>query len=284
MSRVEPVDVQDALAAAIDAERVGDRLWLYSNYHCNLKCVYCLTDSAPGVARRLMDPDEMIEAAEQARALGFRRLGVTGGEPFLLPEMPDLIARLARVLPVLVLSNATLFTAKLLARCRPLVELPVTFQISLDSAEPDVNDELRSPRNFERVVEAVPRLVEMGIPVRIATTGDHNTKAQMKRLCALHRELGVPDSDHVVRPIVARGRAVENSLGVHAEPKHLFPELTLTADGAFWSPFGPTVQAGRLDTDLLVSRTRLPLERPAASLLKLAEANPEGHDATLNIR
>jgi sulfatase maturation enzyme AslB (radical SAM superfamily) len=23
------------------------RLWLYANYHCNLACRYCLTDSAP---------------------------------------------------------------------------------------------------------------------------------------------------------------------------------------------------------------------------------------------
>jgi MoaA/NifB/PqqE/SkfB family radical SAM enzyme len=278
------VSVAGALAEAIDAQRVSERLWLYSNYHCNLTCVYCLTDSAPRAARRLLGHDEMVQAAEQGRALGFRSLGITGGEPFLIAELPELIGRLAEILPVLVLTNATLFTERLLERMRPLAELPVTLQISLDSAEPEINDELRSPRNFERVVDAVPRLAEMEIPVRIATTGDHNTPAQMKRLCALHRRLGVPDADHVVRPIVARGRAAENTLGVHAEASDLFPELTLTADGAFWSPFAPTVRAGRLDTDLRVSRSRLPLEQATASLLELTAANPEGHDAKLNIR
>ena len=69
-----------------------------------------------------------------------------------------------------------------------------------------------------------------------------------------------------------------------AEPKDLFPELTLTADGAFWSPFAPTVHAGRLDTDLLLSRQRLPLDRPTRALLAATDANPEGYDATLNIR
>ena len=276
--------IADALRGAIDEGRVSDRLWLYSNYHCNLRCAYCLTESAPAVPRRLLDAGDMVESAQQARALGFRALGVTGGEPFLLPDLPEVLAELARVLPVIVLSNATLFTEKLLVRMRPLADLPVTLQISLDSAEPDANDEFRAPRNFEKVVAAVPRLVALGIPVRIATTGDRNTPEQMERLCALHRSLGVPDADHVVRPIVRRGRAVDQDMGVVAEPKDLFPELTLTADGSFWSPFGPTVHAGRLDTDLLLTRQRLPLDGPAGALLAAAEANPEGHDATLNIR
>jgi hypothetical protein len=198
--------------------------------------------------------------------------------------LPDILAGLAQRLPVIVLSNATLFTDRLLARMRPLAELPVTVQISLDSAEPDVNDEFRAPHNFAKVVEAIPRLVDMGIPVRIATTGDHNTPDELERLCQLHRSLGVPDSEHVVRPVVRRGRAAANQIGVVAHAEDLWPELTLTADGAFWSPFAPTVQGGRLDLDLMVSRQRLPLDAPTSAWLALAEARPEGTDTTLNIR
>jgi MoaA/NifB/PqqE/SkfB family radical SAM enzyme len=273
-----------AIAAAVDEGRLGERVWLYSNYHCNLRCSYCLTESAPEVARRAMSLAEMIEVADQARALGFRALGITGGEPFLVPDMPERLGELARRLPVVVLSNATLFTDKLLARMRRLAGGRVTVQVSLDSAEPDVNDEMRAPRNFEKVVSAIPRLVDAGVPVRVATTGDHNTPDQMERLCELHRALGVPDADHVVRPIVRRGRALEGEAGVVAEAKDLEPELTLTADGAFWSPFAPTIHGGRLDTDLLVSRRRFPLEGPAGALLALADAAPEGRDTTLNIR
>jgi MoaA/NifB/PqqE/SkfB family radical SAM enzyme len=278
------VTLGERVREAIDAGRVGDRLWLYSNYHCNLRCSYCLTESAPGVARRLLSEEEMVAAADQARALGFRSLGVTGGEPFLLASMPDLAAELARRLPVLVLTNATLFGERLLERMRPLAGLPVTVQTSLDSADPDRNDEMRGPRNFAKVVEAIPRLVALGIPVRIATTGEHNTPEQLERLCALHRSLGVPDADHVVRPVVRRGRAAVRGMGVAARPQDLWPELTLTADGAFASPFAPTVAHGRLDVDLRLSEQRLPLDEPAAAWLALAEGRPEGEDAALNIR
>ena len=269
----------DALESAIDDGRIGERVWLYSNYHCNLRCRYCLTESAPGVARRSLEAGEMVEVADQARALGFRALGVTGGEPFLIREMPELLGELARRLPVLVLSNATLFSEKLLARMRRLAGAPVTVQVSLDSAEPDVNDEMRAPHNFEKVVAAIPKLVDAGIPVRIATTGDHNTPAQMEGLCALHRSLGVPDADHVVRPIVRRGRALEGELGVVAEAKDLEPELTLTADGSFWSRFGPTVHVvARLRSPRLASAPSL--EGPAGALPRSRTPRPRArHDS-----
>jgi hypothetical protein len=96
--------------------------------------------------------------------------------------------------------------------------------------------------------------------------------------------MGIPDEDHVVRPIVNRGRAATNDLGLLAGYEQLEPELTLTADGAFYSPFAPTVRGGRLDTDLLVSRVTSPLQRPVDALLRIAEQLPEGHDASIGIR
>jgi hypothetical protein len=61
-------------------------------------------------------------------------------------------------------------------------------------------------------------------------------------------------------------------------------ELTITIDGAFWSPFGPTVHAGRLDTDLLITRTTRPLSVPAQALLRLVQGRPPGTDTALSIR
>jgi hypothetical protein len=73
-------------------------------------------------------------------------------------------------------------------------------------------------------------------------------------------------------------------MGVAVGAADLPPELTVTAEGAFWSPFGPTVTDGRLDTDLLVTRTTTPLSIPAAALLRLVEGRPPGADAATGIR
>ena len=273
-----------AVSDALSDGSVGSRLWLYSNYHCNLVCTYCLTESGPKVARRELDPATMLELAREAAEVGFTGIGVTGGEPFLVPDMPQLLRALSQVLPVLVLTNGTLFSRALLERMEALRGADVTLQISLDSAEPEANDVMRGPENFRKVVEAVPELLRRGIAVRIATTVEQEDADDLDRLCALHRGLGVSDDDHVVRPIISRGRASAGRMGVVARYLDLEPELTITADGAFWSPFAPTVRGGVLDTDLLLTRTVRPLSRPLDAMLIVAGARPDGADTALNIR
>jgi MoaA/NifB/PqqE/SkfB family radical SAM enzyme len=272
------------VGAAVDGDTLPGRVWMYANYHCNLACVYCLTESAPKVARRQLDREVMLDIGAQAEELGFTALGVTGGEIFLLPWMPDLLGELADRLPVVALTNGTLFGRRLLGRVERLAGRPVALQISLDRPDPDANDAMRAPENFAKVAAAVPELVRRGVGVRIATTVENISDPELERLCALHRSWGVPDSDHIIRPIVRRGRAVDHDLGVAAAQPDLPAELTITADGAFWSPFGPTVHGGRLDTDLLITRTTRPLSVPAQALLGLVEGRPAGEDATLNIR
>lgn len=263
---------------------LGNRLWLYSNYHCNLVCTYCLTESGPKVERRELDPATLLDLAREAKEVGFTGIGITGGEPFLVPDMPELLAELATVLPVLVLTNGTLFQRALLERMEVLRDADVTLQISLDRPEPEANDVMRGPENFRKVVEAVPALLERGLSVRIATTLEEEDGDDLARLCELHRGLGVSDDDHVVRPIIRRGRAETGDLGVVARYLDLEPELTVTADGAFWSPFAPTVTNGVLDTDLLLTRTVRPLQRPLDAMLTVVGARPAGADSTLSIR
>lgn len=258
------------VAEAIGEGAIGGRLWLYTNYHCNLECAYCLSESGPSVSRRQIPPERLGELAAEARQLGFTALGLTGGEPFLVAELPDALVAMTDHLPTLVLSNGTLFTPKLVARLSPLAVRDFAIQISLDSAEPDVNDEMRGPRNFAKVVGAIPRLRQAGIRVRLATTSDGLASERLARLCDLHRSLGVPDEDHIVRPIIRRGRAAQRGLGVEVTRNDLPAELTVTADGAFWSPFAPTVADGRLDTDLLLTRTTRPLAVAAEAMLRLA--------------
>jgi len=273
-----------AFATAVEEGLVGGRLWLYSNYNCNLACTYCLTESAPDAARRTLDRNLISKIAAGAVAEGFTSFGVTGGEPFMRPDIVEILLELESYLPVLVLSNATLFSGRVLEDVRRLAGKRIALQISLDSASPEENDEMRAQDNFEKVVTAIPKLVEMGIHVRIATTGGDRTAEEDAALCALHRSFGITDDDHVVRPIVHRGRAATNEMGVVATAHDLPAELTVTADGAFWTPFGPTVRNGRLDTDMLLARTTFPLEVSIAAMLEIAGAKPAGGDSLLNIR
>ena len=277
--------IESTIARAIADGTLPGRVWLYTNYHCNLACSYCLTESSPRSERRQLEPSTMLAVAEQAKELGFTALGVTGGEPFLLPWLPEIVREMASHLPVVVLTNATLFGGDRIERAALMAHPGISVQISLDSHLPDVNDMARGADNFVKVVEAVPKLIARGARVRIATTTAGSLDdPQLDPLRALVTSLGVEPDDHLVRPIVRRGRAVEMALGVSARAQDIPSELTITADGAFWGSFGPTVRAGRLDTDLLLTRTVLPLSVPANALLGLLGEMPDGHDANLGIR
>jgi MoaA/NifB/PqqE/SkfB family radical SAM enzyme len=264
---------------------MGDRLWLYATYHCNLACVYCLTESHPRIAdRRRLPDDAMVRAAREARELGFTCVGITGGEPFMLPPFPDTLAEIASILPTVALTNGTLFTERMLQRLDPLAGAPAALQISLDSNVPERNDGMRGPENFAKVVAAVPKLIARGIRVRIATTVDGQDPAELEGVCRLHRSWGIPDDDHIVRSVVCRGRAEVEGMGVVPGEHDILPELTLTADGAFLHPFAPTVRHGVTDLDLLVSRQIAPLEVPASAFLRLVAEQPVGADVIRNIR
>jgi MoaA/NifB/PqqE/SkfB family radical SAM enzyme len=275
----------ELLADAVADGRCGDRLWLYATYHCNLACTYCLTESYPAIAnRRSLSRVTMVALAAEARDLGFTAIGITGGETFMLADFPETLADVGAILPTVVLTNGTLFSDRMLSRLDVLAGRDVALQISLDAPEADVNDALRGPANFAKVVTAVPRLVDRGIRVRIATTVEHQQPEELERLCALHRSWGIDDDDHVVRTVVRRGRAELEGMGVEPGPTDILPELTITAEGAFLHPFGPTVRHGVTDLDLLVSRQVRPLAAAADRFLRVVAEQPAGTDVVRNIR
>jgi len=85
--------------------------------------------------------------------------------------------------------------------------------------------------------------------------------------------------------VVERGRAVEHGLGVRAGQPELFPELTITSDGAYWSPFGSTSAPGKpLDTEMLLTRQIEPLHKPLGVLISQLRATPPSADALIGIR
>jgi MoaA/NifB/PqqE/SkfB family radical SAM enzyme len=262
------------VADAIASGRLGPRLWFYSNYHCNLTCGYCLTESAPDSPRRELAADVMSAIAEEAPALGFTSIGITGGEPFLRKDLPGLAGELSKVLPVIILTNGTLFDGPRIDRLDPIVGRDVTLQISLDSPRADVNDPMRGPGNFAKVLAAIPQLRARGIGVRIATTDYGQGQEEIDGVAALVAELGIAPEDHIIRPTAARGRAIDRGLGEPAGIDGLPAEATVTVDGLFWSPFAPTVRGGRLDTDLLVSRRTQPLSAAMRSFLGLVSGAP----------
>ncbi len=231
---------------------VGTRLWLYSNFHCNLACTYCCAASSPQADPRLMSVETAAEAAEQFARQGGRELLVTGGEPFLHPELGALVARTAEHVPVTLLTNAMVYGR---GRRRETLESfdrdRVTLQISLDSAGPGLHDRQRGAGSHRRALDGIRLARELDFHVRVATTYLPEDAADAGDLHGALAELGIAEEDRLIRPVAQEGYA---DSGVEITLDSVEPEPTLTADGAWWHPVGVT------NRHLRVADAPLPLD------------------------
>jgi len=238
----------EAPAHVSEDRPVGSRLWLYTNFDCNLSCDYCCVRSSPKAGRRALGLERVRRIASEAAALGVKEIFVTGGEPFMLPDIGEIIAACAAVAPVTVLTNGMLFAGRHLETLHALPRERVTFQISLDSPTPDRHDEHRGSGSWDRAWKGIELARAESFRVRLAATVSSDEEAEeFSRFLDTHR---VRDEDRVIRRIALRGTATD---GIALARADLVPEVTITADGVFWHPVGAE------DSDLLVSREIFPL-------------------------
>jgi hypothetical protein len=232
-----------------DAPPLGSRLWLYTNFDCNLACDYCCAESSPRARPRRLTVEVAARACEEFAGLGGREILLTGGEPFLVPELPDIVSSAARWAPVTVLTNAMLL--KRGSRRRALDRLDparVTMQVSLDSGTAALHDRHRGAGSFDRAQAGIALLRELGFRVRVTATVDAADEPEQAGLHDLLDAHGIATEDRLIRPIARQGFA---DWGLPLSIDGLWPEPALTADGAWWHPVGITDPAMQVASEPL---------------------------------
>lgn len=218
-----------------EAEDPAHRLWIYTNLNCNLSCDYCCVRSSPRAAPAQMGLDEIRRIASEAPSLGFRRIILTGGEPFLRADLDEVVLACAVHLPTTVLTNAMLFEGPRRAILDRLPRERVTLQVSLDSPDASLHDSHRGAGSWERARSGVKIARSLGFRVRIAATT--HTAEQADAMRAFLAAEGVSPEDRVVRPVALRGEAKD---GIPLLRNELRPEITFTTEGVYWHPVGAT--------------------------------------------
>jgi uncharacterized radical SAM superfamily Fe-S cluster-containing enzyme len=247
-----------------DSRPVGSRLWLYTNFDCNLHCDYCCVRSSPTAARRELGIARVKQITREAKELGVKEIFVTGGEPFLLEDIGEILIACADAASTTVLTNGMLFTGR---RAQILNALPrnrIVLQISLDSSTPDRHDFHRGPGTWVRTREGIQQARELGYRVRLAATV--STDDEAKEFRHFLDEEKIAEEDRVIRRIALRGVASE---GVAVARTDLVPEVTITAEGVYWHPVGAE------DNDLLVTREIFPLSASFAAVRRAFDRERE---------
>ena len=230
------------------------RLWVYSNFHCNLACSYCAVASSPAARRRSIGLERFRELVDEAVEEGFEELYVTGGEPFVEPHMVDMLEYASERLPTVVLTNAMLFTGRRREELERLAGRErLVLQTSLDGARPETHDRFRGAGSWEKAIGGIEIGRALGLQMRAAMTETEANGDEVDELRALLEGLGIEGDDFAVRPLVKRGFAGD---GLEVSDAVMVPELTITADGAHWHPVGGDIDSS---PDLLVARGRVTL-------------------------
>ena len=203
-------------SAYLETERLRE-LWIQVNDFCNLSCGHCLVSSGPERQQGLPTA-RIVDAIDQAVALGAERLFFTGGEPLARPDILDLAERVVAThgRQLVILTNGTLFRGNRLERLSRLgapSSSPggLRIQVSLDGPTAEINDRIRGAGTFERIVEGLDLAVAAGLrPTLTATILRHNLGSldQIVRLAAAHGVTNV----HLLWPH-RRGRVLDGGLG-----------------------------------------------------------------------
>jgi diadenosine tetraphosphatase ApaH/serine/threonine PP2A family protein phosphatase len=231
------------------------RLWIYSNFHCNLACSYCAVASSPTARRRSIGLARFRALVDEAVAEGFQELCVTGGEPFVEPHIVDMLEYASDRLPTVVLTNAMLFTSG--RRRAELGRLAgrdgLVLQTSLDGANPETHDRFRGRGSWTQAMAGIEVGRSLGLPMRAAMTETEANAGEDGELREVLAGVGIEGDDFAVRPLVKRGFA---AVGLDVTDMAMVPELTITADGAHWHPVGGDVDSS---PDLVVARGEVSL-------------------------
>src|SRR5262245_29596690 len=137
--------------------------------NCNLRCTYCMPVEQYGEQYRFLPSDALLSFDEIERvvrafvAIGVTKVRLTGGEPLLRKDLPQLVERLAKIENV---DDLALTTNGLLLKkfAEPLRDAGLErITVSLDSLDPEIFAQM-SGRNVavETVIDGLRQARDAG--------------------------------------------------------------------------------------------------------------------------
>ena len=173
-----------------------DTLWLQvTGTVCNIACLHCFITCGPkNHTHTMMSTSSVEEALDTGVSEGMRHVWFTGGEPFLHPDILQLIDMALDRGALGILTNGMLIDDALAAQLGErfrTAKYNFEIRVSLDGATLEENDNVRGRGVFDKACEGIRLLAAHGLePILAVTTLDYSQVTQ-ERFAALLRSLGV---------------------------------------------------------------------------------------------
>jgi len=245
-------------------------LWFNTGTLCNLTCRNCYVESSPRNDRlAYLSLDEVRGYLDEIAAGGLAtaEIGFTGGEPFMNPEIADMLAlSLDRGFKALVLTNAMRPMMKLADRLQDLNRRfagGLVIRVSLDHFRAEMHEIERGKRSWQPTIDGLRWLAAQGIAINVAgrTCWDEPEDEMRAGYARLFEREGIPLDAHDPVELV------------------LFPEMDAGADvpeitEQCWSILGVAPSSVMCATSRMVIK-RKGAARPAVVACTLLPYEPE---------
>jgi len=214
-----------------------DHLWFQvSGTLCNLTCNHCFISCSPKNDNFGFLPlAEVKRRLAESAALGVKEYYFTGGEPFLNPDMTDILIATLAYGPATVLTNGTVLKDEWLKRLQAgeaesLYSLE--FRVSIDGCSPEANDPIRGDGTFVRAMKGVKKLVEFGfLPIITAarTWPEEDDQETIAKFVEVLRSYGYARPRLKVLPTLKLGAEEERTSG-YRETERIEAEMLVDYD------------------------------------------------------
>ncbi len=165
---------------------------------CNFRCPYCMPKEVFGPGYRfLRDPQlmtlaELTQIVRAFRSLGVEKVRLTGGEPLLRPDVPELIRIMKQELGVPDLALTT--NGWLLEKLAPALRAAGLdrLNVSVDSLDDTTAGKLNGQGfNVTRVLRGIDAAATLGLPVKINCVVQRGVNdTELPALCDYFRARG----------------------------------------------------------------------------------------------
>ena len=211
-------------AAAVELRHL-DNLWLQvTGTRCNIECRHCFNNSGPReTAFGLMTLDAVTRTIAAAETRGVREIYFTGGEPFLHPQLLDMVACALSVAPTTVLTNGMLISDRIADTLTALAaekRYSLELRVSLDGYTEEMNDAIRGRGVFRLALAGAARLARRNLLPLITivrTWDDGDEFAMLTAFTRLLREAGFDRPRLKVLPPLPLGRELTRITGLQRE-------------------------------------------------------------------
>ncbi|MEE2997279.1 MAG: radical SAM protein [Pseudomonadota bacterium] len=211
VARLDSSKFCDPLTTAAGEKRASvslrflQTLWINTGTLCNLNCANCYIESSPTNDRLVyITSAEVITYLDEiaANGLGTEEIGFTGGEPFMNPDIINILdATLSRGFRAVVLTNAMRPMAKMqngLLRLRETYRDKLVLRVSIDHYDRLHHEKERGNRSWSPAIAGLVWLSNNDFTLKVAgrTIWDEDEETLRAGYGRLFEDLGIALNPH----------------------------------------------------------------------------------------